>query len=421
MGQIAHLARSPISGSLVSAVALVAIAPLLSGCGGSLASATTTIAGAVDAQVVHVDGSQVAGVDGLRLRRGDLVRTGPLGRVELHTRGRVVYAGSEASLQVVNGAAQVLRHGAVVVDAQHGPGLTLQVAAFTLNAAAGTASRAERGATIRLGALAGRPSVDNDTGRQLQMSRLSQVVLGGDALPDSTSGSPLRLTDDDGEAHAVPALVRDDLALDALAHGIDSTGAQTLHVVTAAWHQGLDPLPAGVQRSEQVLPVVIAAAVKGGDAIGRYRSAVALRQAGGSWGVIADLLGTSSAAVLAALQAFENGAATGQVGTVPAALSFVSASLQPPDQPAPATGGGSDSQPPGSSPSSQPSPSPSSSPGLIPSTIDKVLSLVPTPLPTPTALSSSLLGGGGAVPLPVPSVSLPGDVLTPVPLPTLPH
>lgn len=413
MGQIAHLVRSP----LVGIVALVAAAPMLSGCGGSLASSTTTLAGALDAQVLHTDGSVVAGVDGLHLRRGDVVRTGPQGRVELHTRGRVVYAGSDASLQVVNGAEQALRHGAVVVDAQHGPGLILQVAAFTLDAAAGTAARAERGATIRLGALAGQPSVDNDTGRHLQMSRLSQVVLGGDALPDSTAGSPLRLTDDDGEAHAVPTLVRDDLALDALAAGIDSTGAQTFHVVTAAWHQGLDPLPAGVQRSEQVLPVVIAASVKGGDAADRYGSAVRLRQYGGSWGVIAHLLGTSSSAVLAALQAFEQGAATGQVGSVPAALSYLSTSLQPVTQPGSHGQSDSGSQRPGTSPSSQPSPTPSSSPGLIPSTIDKVLSLVPTPLPTPT----SLLGGGGTTaPLPVPSVSL-GNVLTPVPLPTLPH
>jgi len=430
MGQIAHPARTAGRRwpALLSGVALVAASPLLSGCGSSLSSATTTLAGVLEVQVVHPDGSAVPGIDGLRLHRGDVVRTGSHGRAELHTRGRVVYVGSLASVQVRNGAEDELRRGAVVVDAQSGPGLTLDMAALTVDAASGTATRAERDAIIRIGALAGEPAVGSDTGRQLQMSRLSQAIIGGDSLPDTTAGTPLHLTDDDGEAHAVPSLVRDDLALNDLAAGIDATGSQTFRVVTAAWHRGLQPLPAGVLRSEQVLPVIIAAAGKGADAATRYREAVSLRQAGGSWGVIAHLLGTTSAAVADALQAFEHGAATGQVGSVPAALAFVSTAL-----PAPganhgggtsSAGAGSHSGPGSSSPSASPSPTPSGAPGVVTTTIDKVLSLLPTPVPTPTTLLPTALPTSLG-PVPVPSLpnlgglSGPVGLLTPVPLPTL--
>jgi hypothetical protein len=432
MGQTAHPGRP--AGRLprrrlapaVALLALLGAGPLLSGCGSPLTSATTTLAGAVDALVVHPDGNTVGGVDGLKLRRGDVVRTGPHGRAELHTRGRVVYTGSQSSVQVVNGAVESLRHGAVVVDAQRGPGVTLQVASLSVAAPAGTAMRAERDATTRIGALAGNPTVDSDTGRQLRLSALSQVVVGGDALPNSTQDTPLRLTDDDGEARAVPTLVRDDLALDALAAGVDSTGAQTYRVVTAAWHQSLDPLPQGVGRSEQVLPLVIAAAATGSTPDARYKNAVGLRTAGGSWGVVAHLLGTDSAAVLAALQAFERGAATGQVGTVPAALSFVADAVHPG---ASGNSGGGGTTPqvrpsPGSSPTPGRTPAPSQSPNPVSSTLDKVLSLVPTPLPTVTSLLPSVqVPQLPAVQLPVTVPSLPvvGNVVKPAPLPTLGH
>ena len=429
MGQTAHPGRLP-GRRFAPAVALLALlgaGPFLSGCGSPLASATTTLAGAVDVLVVHPNGSTVGGVDGLRLRRGDVVRTGPHGRAELHTRGRVVYTGSQSSVQVVNGAVESLRHGAVVVDAQHGPGVTLQVASLSVAAGAGTAMRAERDATTRIGALAGNPTIDSDTGRQLRLSTLSQVVVGGDALPNSTQDTPLRLTDDDGEARAVPTLVRDDLALDALAAGVDSTGAQTYRVVTAAWHQGLDPLPQGVGRSEQVLPLVIAAAAAGSSPDARYKTAVALRTAGGSWGVVAHLLGTDSAAVLAALQAFERGAATGQVGTVPAALSFVADAVHPGSTSGhPASGGSTPQTPqsPGSTPTPGATPAPSQSPNPVTSTLDKVLSLVPTPVPTITSLLPAVQVPqlpSVQLPVTVPSLPVVGNVVKPAPLPTLGH
>jgi hypothetical protein len=251
--------------------------------------------------------------------------------------------------------------------------------------------------TVRLGALAGSVGVDSQTGRHLQITPLSQAIVGGDALPDSTADSPLRLTDDDGEARAVPALVRDDLALNSLAAGIDNTGDSTARLVTAAWHSGLEAMPSGVVRSEQVLPVVIASAA-GGDTEAGYQAAVALRQHGASWGVVAHRLHTTSAAVLRALSAFEKGAATGQVGTVPAALAFLSGGGVNGSASAPGTAGGGGGHRPGHGPSTSPRPhptaSPSSSPDVLGGTIDRVLKLLPTPVPTPTSL----------LPVPVPSL-----------------
>jgi len=420
MGQTARnpakpTARSARTGAVALAFAL-AVAGTVTGCGSPLSAATTTLTGVIDASVVHANGAVVTAVDGLRLRRGDVVRTGPAGRAELLTRGRVIYQGSQAAVQMIDGGRAELRHGAVVVDAQHGPGLSMSMAGLAVAARSGSALRAERGVTVRLGALAGSVGVDSQTGRHLQITPLSQAIVGGDALPDSTDASPLRLTDDDGEAHAVPALVRDDLALNSLAAGIDNTGDSTVRVVTAAWHAGLEALPSGVGRSEQVLPVVIAAAA-GGDTQSGYHDAVALRQHGASWGVVAHRLHTTSAAVLAALSAFEKGAATGQVGTVPAALAFLSGGTGNGSSAGTGTGsgGGGNHHGSGSSSSPQPHPtaSPSSSPDVVGGTIDRVLKLLPTPLPTPTSLlpvqvptlpTLPVVGGvlQGATPAPAP-------------------
>ena len=408
MGQTAHLARAraavPLRTAGIVTAAMVA-STLVSGCGSSLAAATTTLAGVTDARVVHTNGAAVVAADGMRLRRGDVVRTGPSGRAELHTRGRVVYEGSDASVQVLDGARSELRHGAVVVDAHRGPGLSLTIAGLRVSARSGTALRAERSVTVRVAALDGDVPVDSATGRHLDVVGLTQAVVGGDALPQSTADTPLRLTDDDGEARAVPVLVRDDLALNSLAAGIDGTGGTVVRVVTAAWHAGLQQLPSGVAGSEQVLPVVIAAS-SGSDPEARYAQAVRLRQDGASWGVVAHRLQTSSDAVLAALQRFEKGAASGQVGTIPAALAYVAGGAAGGTSGGLGSGGGPGHSG-GGRTGPKPSPSPSGSTDPVGGTIDKVMNLLPSPLPTSTSLS----------PVTAPSVpALPGGgVVTPAP------
>lgn len=403
MGQKPHRASLPVRGRTAVLVAIsIGVSPWLTGCGGSLASATTSLRGVQDAVVVHADGSVVAASNGLHLRPSDVVRTGNTGRAELHTRGRVVYVGSAAAVQVVDGAHDDLRTGAVVIDAQNGPGLTVALGGLTATTPAGTATRDERAGTVRVAALAGAAHLENAIGRRVEVAALTQALVVGDALPDSTQGSPLRLTDDDGEAHAVPTLVRDDVALNALAEGIDTTGPATVRTVSASWHNALQPLPAGVAGSEQVLAIVIAAAGGAVDATTRYDAAVGLRGAGASWGVVAHRLGVGSDAVLAALDAFEHGAATGQIGSVPQALAFLtsgsrstSGNQQPSSRPTAER-----------SPTATPTASPSQSPtGVVDSTIDQVLSLLPTPLPSVS------------VPVTLPSVPVLGSV-TPAPLPT---
>src|SRR3954469_5856368 len=312
MGQRAHPGRTAV----VCAAASLAALPVLTGCGSSVASATTTLHGGLGATVVHVDGSTRPGVEGLRLRPDGVVRTASGGRAELVTGTRTVYLGSSAALQVQDGARQVLRHGALVADAQRGPGLHLQVAGLDVDTPAGSALRAERSVTTRIAALAGSSEVTSSAGRRLAVAGLHQAMVGGDALPDLTS--PLRLTDDDGEAHAIPDLVRDDETLNGLARGIDSTGPQTARVVTAAF--GPLTAPRGVGRSERLMPAVIAAAGSADGAKQRYDDATTDRKAGGSWGGVARLVGVRASGVVAALAAFERTQPPGQVGSVAAVL-----------------------------------------------------------------------------------------------------
>src|SRR3954468_18500021 len=404
MGQSAHPGRTRAA----IAAAGVVVAATMTGCSSSLASATTTLSAVAGASVVHADGSTVAAVDGLRLRPGDVVRTGPGGRAELVTRARHVYVGSEASVQVIDGEHQQLRHGAVVVDAQRGSGLTLRVAGLDVSAPAGTALRAERSVTMRLGALAGASRVVSSTGRSLDLAALHQVVVGGDALPDATT--PLRLTDDDGESHAVPVLVHDDESLVGLARGIDGTGAATAKVVTASWRGPSTRTPAGVARSERVLPVVIAAAGPAADAAHRYRSAVALRTAGASWGVVAHLLGVGASRVVDELAALQRTQAPGSIGNAQqvlaaiardAALSGGARPRQGGQQQTGSGGGGGGGG--GSHPRPTPSPGSTQQPlDTLTQTVNHVLSLVPTPTSTPTGLLPTDVPSQLPLPLPRP-------------------
>lgn len=414
MGQRVHPGRAGARGVALLAAAVTAALPLLTGCSTSVASAPTTLRGVLDASVVHADGSSRPAADGLTLRAGDVVRTGSTGRAELVTQNRVVYVGSQAAVQVVDGAHQVLRVGAVVADAQHGPGLDLQVASLDVNTPRGSAVRAERSVTSRIASLAGPTDVRSSAGRQLTIDALHQAIVGGDALPDAAT--PLRLTDDDGEAHAVPALVRDDETLNGLARGIDSTGPSTARVVAASWTGPALTAPRGVGRSERLLPAVIAATGSSAGARDRYTRAVDYRKAGGSWGVIAHLLGVGAQNVVSTLAAFERTQPPGQIGNVAAVLASAgvgNVGAGPGGTGGTAGGGGSPGSGNGTGgghgsggPSPTPSPSPSGAVGSVVGTVDdtvgEVLSLLPTPSPSPTRSAGSL-----PVPVPVPSVSLP--------------
>jgi len=395
----------------------LAAVPFLTGCSTSVSAATTTLSGVLAATVVHSDGSTSPAVDGARLRPGDMVETGSGGRAELLTQGRVVYVGSGAAVQVIDGDHQVLRTGAIVADAQHGPELHAQVAGLAVAIPAGTAVRAERSVTVRVAALAGRADVQSAAGRTLTIDGLHQTMVGGDALPDSTT--PLRLTDDDGEAHAVPDLVRDDETLNGLARGIDSTGPSTARVVAASWSGPLTA-PRGVGRSERLMPAVIAATGSTDGVHKRYDEAVAYRAAGGSWGVIAHLLGLRASSVVATLAAFEQTQPPGRVGSVAAVLAsaggpgITAARGHGNRRPGGGNGGGGNgnngggSNTGGSSPTPSPTPSSGGVVGNLLNTVGEVVKQLPLPTPSPSPTRTVLPGlPVPTLPVPLPSVSLP--------------
>jgi len=305
------------------------------------------------------------------------------------------------------------RLGGVVVNAQDGaPALDIEVGGLDVHTPSGSAVRAERSVTSRIGALAGPTEVTTSAGRRLTIDALHQAMVGGDALPDSTTA--LRLTDDDGEAHAVPDLVRDDETLNGLARGIDSTGPSTTRVVAASWSGPLTA-PRGVGRSERLLPAVIAATGSPGGADARYRRAVDFRKAGGSWGVIAHLLGVPAQDVVATLAAFEKTQPPGRVGSVAAVLASAGLTGNAGGSHTGGNGGdnggnGSGDNNNGGHGSGGPSPSPSPSPsgtvdqviGTVNDTVGDVLSILPTPTPTPSSSRQTI-----QLPVPVPSVNLP--------------
>jgi hypothetical protein len=412
MGQTVHPGRR-VRGLALLAIGSLVATPFLTGCSTSGAAASTSLRGVLAATVLHSDGSTGPALDGLTLRPGDVVRTGADGRAELVTRNRVVYVGSQAAVQVVDGAHQVLRLGGVVANAQHGaPALDIEVGGLDVHAPTGSAVRAERSFTSRIAALAGPTEVTTSAGRRLTVDALHQAMVGGDALPDSTT--PLRLTDDDGEAHAVPDLVRDDETLNGLARGIDSTGPSTTRVVQASWSGPLTA-PQGVDRSERLLPAVIAATGSATGADARYQRAVDYRKAGGSWGVIARLLGVPAQNVVATLAGFEKTQPPGRIGSVAAVLASAGVTDSGGGSHRGSNGGHNDGNGSGNNggdgsggPSPSPSPSPSSSgtvdqlTGTVDDTVGQVLSILPTPTPTPTPTKTAI-----QLPVPVPSVSLP--------------
>ncbi|HVT63889.1 MAG TPA: hypothetical protein VHD81_01905 [Mycobacteriales bacterium] len=280
-----------------------------------VANAETVLGVVKDAKIISPSGSTRLAAAGDRLFRGDVIMTSPHGSAQVITRQRTTFLGGSGALVVVNGVRQQLRTGTVVVDALDGPALDLDLTGTLVKIPLGSAIEASRGPSTRVGALAGPAALTSSIGRRLALPALEQVVLSGDAVPGATT--PLHLSDSAEEARVVPRLIADDIALKTLARGIDTTGRSTARIVEASWTGVSQPVPNRVNRSERVLPVLIADSTHGGTAQQRYNNAVAWRAQGGSWGVVLHLLAGRAAQVestLAALQ--KSGAAPGRIGTV---------------------------------------------------------------------------------------------------------
>lgn len=421
MGRTGHPALIIGAGAFAVLAAGTAIA--LTRGGVPVARAVTTLGPARGVSVVAPDGASRPGVAGAVVRPGAVVTTGPDGDAELVTRGRVTMLGANAALAVVNGAEQQLRTGTAVVDARQGPGLTLEIASDSVVVPSGSATEADRSVSVRVGSLAGPAAVTNGSGRRLTLPGLWQVVVNGDALP--TTASPLRLTDSHDESRAVPELVADDLAMKALARGIDTTSATTTDIVEASWSGTIVASRPGVTRGDRVLPAAIADASgsAGGSPQQRYDRVVGWREQGGSWGVVVHLMSSRASAVADALHELLRGEPAGTVGTISAAgpgatvigghhRGASTSTTSNPTQPS-GPGAGTNPTSPGGS-TTTPNPTPTPGTGLVGGLVntlggllDKLLGILPltasspaTPnssthnaTPTPTPPLSSLLGG----------------------------
>jgi hypothetical protein len=371
-----------------------------------VANAATVLSHVRDTQLVTARGVASPAHTGQRVPDGDVVRTARTGSAQLSTRGRVVYVGGSAAVAVVNGAHQQLRAGRVVVDAEHGPGLRVDLAGDVLTVPDGSATEATRSVSVSVGSLAGPSRVSSAAGRRLSVPALNQAVFSGDALPAATTA--LHLDDTAaGVAAAVPALVSDDVRLETLARGINSSGTSTARVVETAWSGTTSP-PAAMPRSDEVLPIVIADATSGGTAQQRYDHVLSWRRQGGSWGVVVELLSAHAGAVESTLVSLQRGQPAGRIGNPDVQALAVA---NPAGSTSTRARGGSTS-PPGTSPPSSPSggghhgnggsnPAPSPSPtqgavtkvvGTVTGVVSTVVGLVPTPKPSSSGLLGGLLG-----------------------------
>ena len=371
-GRIGRFGRTATAG-----VPVLLVLALLPGCSTDPDSLGTTLVAAVGASVEHADGSRSDATDGLELRRGDVVRTGPAGLAELATGGRRLLLAASTAVRVDSGTREQLQRGAALVDSRRGPRLRLGVGATTVTTPRGGVVRVERSAAVRVGVFAGRATVTTAAGRSLDVDALHQVQAAGRTLPDRPS--PLTLVGDAWERRVAPALVATDGLLRALATGLDADPA--IRPVVAARSPAERP-------SERVLPAAIAEA----SATARPATAVRSdRNAGGSWGVVAALAAAEGGEVGRALDdllaALEGdgaivddrtpGAGPGGVGSPGTDGAGPAGPGDEPDEAAP-------SGRPRPRPTPTPSSSPTEEPDLVEQAVAAVESLLPVPVPTVT-------------------------------------
>lgn len=413
-----------LAGVLVAAVGVAALRT-------DTAGADTVLQRGPGAVLALPDGSSRPAVEGERVPRGATVRAGRAGAV-LQTRDREVYLGGATAVTVLDGVRQVLDAGFVLVDASAAPGLQLATGAGTVRTEDGSLVRVDGGPLVRVGVLRGAAAAVRAAGRRAtaQVPTYFQVQVPRGGLPGAVT--PFVLTPGDAYERRLAAdLVAADEALEALAARLDAGPAARV-VLTSLREVAADPVPEPAGREQAVGFLIATAAAEPGSLAARYDRVRELREAGGSWGVVAAIVSAEVDRVGAALDALL------EPGTVPvlaagpldveAALGLGGAGPAAPQGPPAGSGGdrpvrgtgdrGGDGsggdRGGGSSPS--PSPSPTSSPtdpvtDLVQEVVDTVLGLVS---PSPSPSSAAPVREPVPVPLPVP---LP--VPTPTPLPLL--
>jgi hypothetical protein len=284
---------------LLSAVGVAALRP-------GTASAPTVLHRGAAVLVELPDGGTRPLDEGDEVPRAAVVRSGADGAV-LRTRDRDTWLGADTAVAVLDGARQSLRSGLVMVDARRGPALRLGTPAGEVTTPRGAVSRVERGSLLRVGSYTGgEPVRVRAEGRRAttEVPRAHQVQVPDGGLPGQTS--PLVLTrGDDYERALASSLVLADEALSDVARRLDA-GGQPGTAVASAVSTGLPAaraLAAGAPASERSLAYLLAAAAEGGPLTERYQHVRELRSAGGSWGVVAELVRAQVEEVAALLDA----------------------------------------------------------------------------------------------------------------------
>lgn len=399
-------ARSRAAWLLAAPLLLSAVG--LAGCG-DRPPAETHVVAARGAVVVRADGGTSPAAPGQVLRPGEALRTQADGAAILDTRGRQAYLGGDSLYYLPSADRVELRRGALIVDGRHGPALRLALDTVAVAAPTGAIVRLERTSTVRVGVFAGSATLTADGDGALEVPRYRQALMVGQRLPSRPTALVLT-AGDPAERRVAPDLVADNEALQRTAAALDagSEGRTIISVATrSGWvaqssyapAAGATPAAAVPATSEVALPVAIARAAFGTDnraVAAGVRQARALRGENGSWGVVARIVGTDSAAVSGVIDALLGpGFGTGPI-----------------PGPGPGDPGGPIiNLPGGGGPSPSPSPTRSRDPKPTPSTTPR-----PTSTPTPTASPGPVDDVkdivGRLVPTPSPSLPLLG-----VPLP----
>ncbi|MCW2599303.1 MAG: hypothetical protein JWM02_1132 [Frankiales bacterium] len=366
------------------------------------ASADTYLTSVRNAVIQFPDGSQRTAEIGARLPNGAQLRTGQQGGAELSTAGRNVYVGAVSTVDVLDGVRQTLTRGQVMVDSRKGPRLQLSTRAGTVAAKAGALARVEAAALLRLAVFEGTAAI-TATGRRATtaVGALHQVQVAYGYPADRVT--PLALTDDAWESRLAGDLVSADQDL---VHLADSLGGSDGRAVLTAAPVALRTASLGAVAAsgEQAVAVAVAevASRSAGPVTDRLAFVLSARSDGGSWGVVAALVGARVTAVSTLLDAALTPAGDSTPGTTVAGqipnvqgLFGSSPSATTPTTTRPTEqgpGGGRPSTQPSTGPSTQPSgiptPTTPTPPGLIGGLVNTVLGLLPHPTATPAAAST---------------------------------
>ena len=288
----------------IAALAALAIAVLLSAVGVAAlrtdpATAHTVLQRGAEAMLTLSDGQRRSAVEGEQVPSGATVLAGRTGAV-LSTAGREVHLYPAASVTVLDGLRQVLRAGSVIVDSSGAPGLDLDTPAAAVAARDGALVRVDGGPLTRVGVLRtlidGEPGADvRATGRQAvtEVPEYYQVQVATGGLPGNSS--PLLLTGDAYELALARDLVLADRMLNQIRRRLVSEGTEG-GIVLAALRTGVPDVglvAAAAPDTERAMGYLIATAHSGGSEAERFLRVRELRSAGGSWGVVAAIVGST--------------------------------------------------------------------------------------------------------------------------------